>query len=612
MQGKGISQMSVILTDSTLQAITAAFSAYDPIQNHAPGMTLRDVAENEQDPLQQQILKLSGNLITMHFKPEDIDEPYCPMWISNGRRSFSLCDMNDSDKTILQALADTDLPIPLQVIVCDVLWIVNRDFVRAQKAVDLYLMLFEEYFDPNGWTTCADYIRRANVITKQLGNGTNALKTVSDKIDEKIRLLNGTDLLFLSIVLIELQIDNGCTEHFNNYLSIAESIIADGFSKGGNDGRFIHAFDIKEKLLKKLNLHSQVNSHMLRLAKFYEDCADAEGKLAGHTHRAVLFLKNAIQIYTKYGDRDKADLARRKMEPFQQIQIDSMQPITQEIDISSITKHCKAQLVGKDIAESLIALVNFTGIINKQKQRNDTLDMSTKFLHRMFASEELGSDGKTVITLPPVDPNNIDESVLKQHMHRDMLRTQQIYGASLNAMLHYIREEHLLTINDLDFIFDNNAVIPNNRADIIKKGLFYGLSGEYYLALHILAPQVENIFREIARECGALVTAYEVKDGSEQAKALSSVFDLPELVDSYDENILFTFQGLLNEKAGANIRNRICHGIIEPNEGASAIAVYFICVCLKLFALYSPESLDMIIQSKRLCNEDQDNEEQLR
>ena len=49
-------------------------------------------------------------------------------------------------------------------------------------------------------------------------------------------------------------------------------------------------------------------------------------------------------------------------------------------------------------------------------------------------------------------------------------------------------------------------------------------------------------------------------DGSSMEKVLSSILSLPELLDCYDNDNLFTFRGLLNEQAGANIRNEIAHG----------------------------------------------------
>ena len=68
--------------------------------------------------------------------------------------------------------------------------------------------------------------------------------------------------------------------------------------------------------------------------------------------------------------------------------------------------------------------------------------------------------------------------------------------------------------------------------------------------MHILAPQVENLFRDIAQGAGGITVTLE-KDGTSMEKVLSSILSLPELMDCYDNDILFIFRGLLNERAGA-------------------------------------------------------------
>ena len=78
--------------------------------------------------------------------------------------------------------------------------------------------------------------------------------------------------------------------------------------------------------------------------------------------------------------------------------------------------------------------------------------------------------------------------------------------------------------------------------------------------MHIMAPQMENLFRNIAKEIGGLTVTLG-NDGSSMEKALSSIFSLPEMVECYDNDILFIFKGLLNEQAGANIRNEVAHGV---------------------------------------------------
>ncbi len=96
------------------------------------------------------------------------------------------------------------------------------------------------------------------------------------------------------------------------------------------------------------------------------------------------------------------------------------------------------------------------------------------------------------------------------------------------------------------------------------------LQGQYYEAVHILAPQVENLFRNIAKNVGGITVTLE-NDGSSKEKVLSSIFDLPELLDCYDNDILYLFKALLNEQSGANIRNEVAHGIVSEASASSGV-----------------------------------------
>lgn len=83
------------------------------------------------------------------------------------------------------------------------------------------------------------------------------------------------------------------------------------------------------------------------------------------------------------------------------------------------------------------------------------------------------------------------------------------------------------------------------------------------------------------------------EDGTSMEKVLSSVFDLPELVDCYDGDILFTFEGLLNEQAGANIRNNIAHGIMNEGTAFSGASVYFLCATIKMLSFTSVKCMEV-------------------
>lgn len=162
----------------------------------------------------------------------------------------------------------------------------------------------------------------------------------------------------------------------------------------------------------------------------------------------------------------------------------------------------------------------------------------------------------------------------------------------LRWIIQILNREHSYTEEDLYFLVENNPIIPDGRERIILKAVYKGLKGDVYLALHILAPQLENVFRNIAENVGAMTIALK-DDGTSQKKVLSSIFELPELLECYDNDILFLFRGLLNEKAGSNIRNEIAHGIMGAVAGNSGTAIFLLCATIKLLSYTSVQSLEI-------------------
>ena len=99
--------------------------------------------------------------------------------------------------------------------------------------------------------------------------------------------------------------------------------------------------------------------------------------------------------------------------------------------------------------------------------------------------------------------------------------------------------------------------------------------------------------------CGGLTITLE-NDGSSNEKVLRSIFNTPELLECYDNDILFTFQGLLNEKAGANIRNEIAHGILDEDVCSSGAYLYFGVATIKLLSFSSRQFIEIFQNCTKL------------
>ncbi|MCL2588343.1 MAG: DUF4209 domain-containing protein [Oscillospiraceae bacterium] len=554
--------------------------------------------ELEKDEDQRKFLRLLADVESYALEAGNTEVPFSPMRIlANGSRSASIEDLTKDDLSILRSIEVSMLPIALRARIVDVLWVKEKNYTSACNAVEHYVELFHDTFDSKKWTTCANFIKRANIIALQLGKKNQSFSSVCMAIDTKIIELSGSDPLFLSLILIELQIENDFGD-FSQYIDFVDSIIDDEINSHQNNIRLDNAFQVKERLLKKEQRHDEILGHYLRLATFHENHAEAllsEDNIE-NLPVAIRHYERAMVIYRKQQCKEKAEDVQKKLAPMKKKYIETMPMISSSFDITEQVNRIKKMLEDCDFKATLLHLAGTTPICKKNDVKKEVISCSGRFLSQMFfAKEMLDKDGEKTVILPPLDIQNPENDIelLENHLHFKMKESQAIYGVLLSVYFEHLKLNTEFTINDLDFIVNENAIITQDRKEIIKFGLFLGLSGNYYAALHILVPQLENIFREIAQECGDIITTYDDIDLTAQSKTLGSVFELPKLLECYDENILFTFKGLLIEKCGSNLRNQIAHGILDSDIGSSSIAVYFLCLCVKIFTFCSYDSYSM-------------------
>ena len=223
-------------------------------------------------------------------------------------------------------------------------------------------------------------------------------------------------------------------------------------------------------------------------------------------------------------------------------------------------------------------------------------------LSSMFGSCMMNEKGQTVEDLPPLSEANKNPEVMFKHMVRHVAEQRRLVESiTLGYAFVFLRQAGNIEEDTLSFLVSNNAIIPENREEIIKEGLYFGLTGKLYAAMHILLPQTENIFRNLVAMCGDTVTFLK-EDGTESYKPLSALLKSDALHECYSEDILFTFQSIMDEPIGENLRNLNAHGLLEPNMGNSTSALCFLCLLIKLLVMYSPNVHPIL---KRLAERDQ-------
>jgi hypothetical protein len=139
-------------------------------------------------------------------------------------------------------------------------------------------------------------------------------------------------------------------------------------------------------------------------------------------------------------------------------------------------------------------------------------------------------------------------------------------------------------------VADRSPFVPKGREAAFAMGLDAGFAGDFFTAAHILVPQFEHALRWHLGQRGVVTMTFP-QSGVQNALDLNALLALPAITTLVDEDALFDLKNLLTEKAGANLRNELAHGLIEPGAQAeNLVYLWWVTLRFVLLPLFDRES----------------------
>jgi hypothetical protein len=133
--------------------------------------------------------------------------------------------------------------------------------------------------------------------------------------------------------------------------------------------------------------------------------------------------------------------------------------------------------------------------------------------------------------------------------------------------------EHGYHERDLARLAEASPFVPPGREPFFSRGLFAGLEGDYFLATHVLVPQIEHATRSLLKSRG-VNTVKVNRDGLDEERDLADLLRLPETTKLLGEDVCFTFRALLLHRSGPHFRDLLAHGLLEYGAFFSVHAGY--------------------------------------
>lgn len=329
---------------------------------------------------------------------------------------------------------------------------------------------------------------------------------------------------------------------------------------------------------------SEAKSKICAAETYVKEADQAGSALAAseHLHRAIEALRRVG------GQKERIEEVHAKLIEVQKNVTSEMKSISHEIDISEVIEKYRAHVHGKSFHDAIFAFCLMSAPPRVAKLREQVEETVKNHPLQFLVTGVLVNDKGKVIGRKPnmmsSDPAEVEKAKKAEMYSQAQMDRSFIAQALIEPVRRQILSEHYVQIRDFYPIVRNSPFVLEGREEIFAQGLQAGLTGDYLTAAHLLIPQVENSIRHLLEQRGVTVSRLD-DQGIQDERHLNDLLYCPEVEEIFGEDTAFDLRGLLVERYGSNLRNRVAHGLISSDGFYSVEVPYFWWITLRLCCL---------------------------
>lgn len=571
--------------------------------------TAARVAFDNDQPARGKALLLLSNACSMMLEPESRSEPFKPLYIdySSGRRSYIPDDFLKPDLEFFAEIVEHIDDAPrLKARLADILWLTaapRRDRKTALTAIDSYRLI---PLDFDNWSRDGkECWHRAFVLAFMQRSG--AGNRVADMEEEIVRAIESVESPngFFCVELADFLKSRGRGK--KHTLKIAEKL--ESFViEADLSSTIANLYWTAAEWLSAAGENARSASAAVKMAECYVKGGDEHVSAGGHA-AATLFYLQAIRAYEKIPNKERAAhqaddriaALKKKHDESRSKIADEMSSVSASVPIQDVIEHARKAVSGKSPMEALFAFISLNCSANIERLRKDAKEAlkrhpSWSLLPRFY----IGSGGRLVGKMPPANTdkltNDDDPVILERMMFDHKIHVGIVVQGSILPALGILHLEHRFREADFVNLARQSAIVPIDRKLLYGKSLAAGYNYDFATAIHLLAPQIENIVRLHLKARGTRTTTFDER-GFEKEVGLSKLMRKQETKDILGKNLHFEIDTVFCSSLGSNLRNEVAHGLVNDATSQSVYSVYAWWIGMRLaFANLAKERLDSIME----------------
>jgi hypothetical protein len=584
---------------------TTALEADLPTCHNIADRLLKKAGElhTANDEVGERVYRFIGQLAFMHLDVSNEDAPFRAAVIMGTKRSATLDDYDEEDIAVVHALAGTTKVPALRARFSDILWVKRKDHKAAAQATADYLETFKQIDHGEQWVNDIDSLERGIALARILGSKKALFTEYVAFIEERLTSLEPNCENAYGLHLLDMLADHR-SGNLATAARIAESI-GDRLEGKGSSFLARDYYDRAGRFLGLLNDASATRGTLLKKGESWvtqaHSCIGESGRgYFAATHDLAMGIESLRQAGA---DESRIAALHKTLIEWQEKSTGEMQSFTHETDVSQLVEGAREHVKGKSLQDAIFAMALGHPVISCDDLRKRVLENAEQFpLTTLFAGELLASDGRVIAHKPSGFTANEEER--EKFIEAEMFHqaAQIDWSVRAQAYIDVCRREiwmaHRPTVRDLQFLVLQNPFIPRGHEPIYLKGIVAGFRGDFDIVAHLLVPQIEESIRHVLKNAGHITSKLDSKLIQEQ-RLLGTLLAMPETTEVFGRDQVFEMRGLLCEKTGHDLRNRLAHGFLTYNQcwGSDLMNVWWLVI--RLLSVPVAQSAGLLTQQSK-------------
>jgi len=568
------------------QAVIASADEPDCVHYFTKLHSAAEDAKANGNDVSYRVFRLLASVASLHLNAESAEEPFGPMIRTDKGRSAVVEDYSDKDLAVIRSITPSTSDPEFRARLADVLWLRTGDRAAAETAVDAYFESAVRLEDSEMWPRFMPQFERAFRLAAKLGKKGGKFQKAIDAAEGLVRKHSPTDTGLLSARLIELLL-----EHRSGHTDELSRVSEDLAKRAEAQRNWLFArtyWDINAKLLHRKGDDDSANEAALRSAEtFLHDAEAALERKPPDYLVAAHFTSIGLEALRRAGaPQSRLKEVHSRLIAYNEKSTSQMREFASPaIDLSKFVAAAEQHVAGKNFRDALRLLALGRPTIHAKAMRERVERHIREFpLTHLFSAVAIDERGRVTAKRPSLLTSDVDEreaGIRAEMFHQAQIEWQVAAQAFINPARLQILREHHTSPTDLAFLVQTNPFVPSGREAMFARGIHAGLTGDFLVSAHLLVPQVENSLRYVLALNGVVTSKLDSRLIQEE-RDLSSLLSLPEVTEIFGGDFVFELRGLLVERFGVNLRNRLAHGLVDQQAFQSVHVLYLWWIILRL------------------------------